>query len=889
MDERSPDILIRASTAYVKVVADPDVGGPAAVALVAEARRDGPPEALVAALRAEAWFHRTRLDEARAKRLLDEAARLARRHRLPARLGEVLVTRGAVNHELGRPKEAQRDFDRAGQLIDEGMAAELAAQQGALHQNRGRLADAARLYRRVLATPGVPPDVRAKIANNLGVIESQRGRPQVALGWLDQAAEAAAGVVPTYAAIIAESRAAATVQAGRLTEGLALFEEAARRWQRAGLPLGELHVEQADALVELRLLPEAQEQTRFAVRLLDSEGVPLMAAEAQLRVAQLTLLMGEPEPAAEQAEQVADRFRRQRRASWAARADLVAVEARLRAGTSRPADSAAARRAAATLHRSGMPAAAVQAGLVAGRVAAAAGRRGPAAAAWAQARDRSRGAPVLVRLRGRVAGALAGRLAGDDAEVLRHGRAGLADLARHRAALASHELRVLASGQGVELGRLGLAALVRSGSPAQVLEWMERTRAAAVAAVEPADAAAVEGAELAAMRAVQAELRQHEADAGSRAADGRRAELVARQAELVARQAELEARIRQSSWTREAAAAAARPPRLSPALLRSRLGDQVLVEYDMLDGELLAAVVEPRRTRLERLGPVAAVRFETSSLLFALRRLAWRPQPGPATTAARRAAQVSLARLSDLLIGSLRLADHAGLVVVPVGELQRVPWSALHGAPVSIAPAAAMWERSARQPPAGGGRPVLVAGPDVPGGVREIELLGELYPDAVVLHPPDSTADAVTAALAGADLAHLACHGRVRADNPIFSALLLSDGPLTVHELELRGAGGRVPHRIVLAACESGSEVAYEGNETLGFVSSLLARGSAGLVASAVVVPDWDVVPLMGELHRAVRSGATLAAALHHARSTLDREDPRSFVSWCAFNAFGAA
>jgi hypothetical protein len=878
MDERSPDILIRASTAYVKVVADPDVGGPAAVALVAEARRSGPPEALVAALRAEAWFHRTRLDEARAKRLLDEAARLARRHRLSARLGEVLVTRGAVNHELGRPKSAQRDFDRAGELIDDGMAAELAAQQGALHQNRGRLADAARLYRRVLATPGVPPDVRAKIANNLGVIESQRGRPQVALGWLDQAAEAAAGVVPTYAAIIAESRAAATVQAGRLTDGLALFAEAARLWQEAGLPLGELHVEQADALVELRLLPEAQEQTRFAVQLLDSEGVPLMAAEAQLRAAQLTLLMGDAGAAAEQAEAVADRFRRQRRASWAARADLVAVDARLRTGGSRPADGATARRAAATLQRSGMPAAAVQAALVAGRVAAAAGRRAPALAAWEQARTRSRGAPVLVRLRGRVAGALAGRLTGDDTEVLKHSRAGLADLARHRAALASQELRVLASGQGVELGRLGLAALVRSGSPTQVLEWMERTRAAAVSAVEPADAAAVEGEELAAMRAVQAELREHDLGTGVRSADTRRAELVARQAEL-------EARIRQESWTRPGGPGSAPPPRLSTAALRDRLGSQVLVEYDVLDGDLIAAVVEPRRTRLVRLGPTAAVRFETSSLLFALRRLAWRPQRSTATAATLTAARVGLARLAGLLIGSLRLADHDGLVVVPVGELQRVPWSALHDAPVSIAPAAAMWERSARRP-AAGSAPVLVAGPDVPGGVREIELLGELYPEAVVLRPPASTATAVTAALAGADLAHLACHGRIRSDNPIFSSLLLSDGPLTVHELELRGAA---PHRIVLAACESGSEVAYEGNETLGFVSSLLARGSAGLVASAIVVPDWDVVPLMAALHRAVRSGATLAAALYGARSTLDREDPRSFVSWCAFNAFGAA
>ena len=123
----------------------------------------------------------------------------------------------------------------------------------------------------------------------------------------------------------------------------------------------------------------------------------------------------------------------------------------------------------------------------------------------------------------------------------------------------------------------------------------------------------------------------------------------------------------------------------------------------------------------------------------------------------------------------------------------------------------------------------------------------------------------MTGALAGAGLAHLACHGRVRSDNPIFSSLLLADGPLTVHELELRGAA---PHRIVLAACESGSEVTYEGNETLGFVSSLLARGSAGLVASAIVVPDWDVVPLMTSLHRAVRvrrdaGGGAARGAVH--------------------------
>lgn len=874
MNPRSPDLLIRALAAYVKVVSDPEVAGPEAIRLVAEAKDAGDPEALVAAMRAEAWYHRTRLEEDRAKALLDEAARLARRHRLTARLGDVLVTRGAVNHEMGRPRAAQRDFDSAANLIDPTMASELAAQQATLYQNMGRLGDAARLYRRVLASSGIPPAVRAKIANNLGLVEVQRGRPQTALRLLDQAAATAAEVGPAYVALVAESRAWATMQTGRLTEGLVLFDKAAALWKGAGLPLGELHAEQADLLVDLRLLPEAREHARLALDLLDRQSVPLMAAEAQLRAATLALLMGDTTPAARLADRAALRFRKQRRASWTARADLVAVEARLLAADSHREDVRTALRAAATLERCGMPFAAVHAHLLVGRLAATLGRNATAAAAWAQAQALVRQAPVLVRLRGRVAGALGGQLAGDDRTVLRHSRAGLSDLARHRAALASHELRVLASGQGVELGKLGLGALVRSGSPSQVLDWMERTRAAALAAVEPVESLGIED-DLASLRRLRTEIRDAQRTRGGEPA------------QLLTRQIELESRIRYASWTRGGAGSSRRRP-LSPATLRGLLDGDVLVEYDVLDDRLIAVVVEPRRTRLVHLGPVAPVRTETGYLLFALRRLAWRQMTRAGVSAARQTADAGLRRLAQLLIEPLALPDHAGLVVVPVGDLQRVPWSALHHQPVAVTPSASAWERSARQRRAfdGSGTVVLVAGPDVPGGAREVALLARLHSQASTLVPPASTAETVTAALADAQLAHLACHGRIRSDNPIFSSLLLSDGPLTVHELELRG---RAPHRIVLAACESGSEVVFEGNETLGFVSSLLARGTAGLVASALLVPDWDVLPLMRSLHQEIRRGATLAAALHAARSSLDRTDPLSFVSWCAFNAFGAA
>ena len=126
----------------------------------------------------------------------------------------------------------------------------------------------------------------------------------------------------------------------------------------------------------------------------------------------------------------------------------------------------------------------------------------------------------------------------------------------------------------------------------------------------------------------------------------------------------------------------------------------------------------------------------------------------------------------------------------------------------------------------------------------------------------------MTAALASASLAHVACHGVVRADNPIFSSLLVSDGHLSVHELDRRGIA---PHRMILAACESGSEGVFPGNETLGFVSTLLALGTAGLLASSVVVPDWNVVGLMTALHSSLCAGASLPVALArgagHARS----------------------
>nr|WP_275889367.1 CHAT domain-containing protein [Nakamurella flavida] len=398
---------------------------------------------------------------------------------------------------------------------------------------------------------------------------------------------------------------------------------------------------------------------------------------------------------------------------------------------------------------------------------------------------------------------------------------------------------------------------------------MERTRAAALLAVEPVDGPAVDD-DLVALRAAQTELAEATvAGAGDLTP-------------LQARVREIEDGIARLTRGARADRSGSRTV-VSPADLRRTLGGRVLVEYAVLDGELLAAVVEPRRTRVVRLGPVAQVRARVGDLLFALRRLS---RPGGPAEPARRAADRCLAGLRTLLVEPLRTATDVPVVAVPVGALRRIPWSALWSSPVTVAPSAASWWGSLPRPPDGPGAVALIAGPDLPGAREEVAAIRTAHPDPLVLLPPDSTAAAAAAALRRADLAHLACHSHLRTDNPMFSALQLSDGPLTLHEMGLRGIA---PRRMVLAACNTAADTGYAANEVLGFVSALIARGTAGLAASIVVVPDLAAVPLMRRLHTGLAAGETITDALFAARTGMDPEDPADFVSWCAFNAYGGS
>ena len=870
VQEADDALLIRAISVHDEMVGNPTSLGPVAEGLAAAARRAGNTEALVVALRAVAWSERLQLRNARALVLLDEAASRARGADLPARLGEVLVSRAAVNLELGRTTVALRDLDRAGPLLPDDGDPELVLKRGLLLSTVGRLDEGLGAFRAVLAHPTAGLDVRARAANNLAWVAASAGRVRDALQYIELARELAAQVGPGLAALVAQNRGLVLTQCGRLAEGLHQLDAAVLALAEVGLPCGEAYAESAEALTALRALPEARAAAAKSVAELEAHDAPLMAAEARLRLAEIALLMGDTEAALREGTAAEARFRAQRRTSWTAMSTVVVTEARLRQGSLTAADVDRARRAADALGRLGLAAGAVSAALTTGRAAAAVGRPAVARRRLESAFRRSRRAPVLVRLQGRLAAALAAEQAGDDRATLRHCRAGLVELAAHRAALASTELRALAAGHGIELGLLGMGSLLRSGSPSRMLDWAERTRAAAYLAGAPPAPDAVEALR-AELGAVHAELATARGRTGS--------DVTA----LVARQTQLEQRIRRATWHRVGPGQETGAP-VRTGRLVGLLDGRALASYSRYRDELIAVVLDRGRRRLVRLGPWAPVRFEADALQFALRRLA-RPGAAAAVQSARSSARHALDRLRELLVAPLQIDPTTPLVVVPARDTHRLPWSALHPAPVSAAPSATLWAASQGRTGRPGGRTVIVAGPGLPGAEAEVEAVAAGHPGATVLVPPQSTAQAVIDAIAGSDLVHLACHGLLRADNPTFSALEVTDGRLTVHELDLRGIA---PHRVVLAACDSAADVSYAGDELVGFVSALLARGTAGLVASVVAVPDVEAVGLMRAMHRRIAAGDTMAVALHAARAEQDVDDPRGFVNWCAFTAYGA-
>lgn len=622
----------------------------------------------------------------------------------------------------------------------------------------------------------------------------------------------------------------------------------------------------AEAYVALRLLPEARiDLERFTEACTRAKAVDPVN-KGRLHACQLALLSGEPAAAQSLAETARRSFARRHQPSFAASATLLSLAASVQRDSIRTSRIRAGQRAVSILAETGWTLDALRGRVLVARAAAIAGSRATATRERDAARALEHRGTVIDRIALRHVDGLIRINQRDPRGAERVLRAGLRLLDDYRAALGAVELRATASALGVDLAQLGLRIAIDAARPASVFEWTERLRSNALRlpAVEPPSDAK--------LRAQQLDLRRV---AGQIQAAEQRGRIVRG---LTVRQAELETAIR--TRTRQLPGNdGVRPAVCRPSDVSRMLGARALVEYVELDGMVRALTLVDHRLELHELG-TDAVAAELEWLRFALGRLAHQnlsPERRSATLGSARAAAAVLDRtLIEPLLPTIR---DRSVVLVPTGVLHALPWSSLpslRGRPIVVAPSVSIWLDVVMRAKSRRGKGALIAGPRLRHAAAEVRALSPLFPRAEVLTGKAASGNAALAALDGAALAHVACHGHFRADSPLFSSLELADGPVTALDLQrLR----RAPDVLVLSSCDLALSDRRPGDELLGLAAALLGMGTRTIIASVVPVPDSASRRLMLAFHRLLADGRTPSVALAEAQAGL-RGDATSLAGF---------
>ncbi len=679
-------------------------------------------------------------------------------------------------------------------------------------------------------------------------------------------------VVPRGAAL--QNLAYADFLAGRIPAAIAGLETAVTEY--GDNPHPTLYLDQARVLREAGLFDEASEILERAAEIFAAGALFQDLAEAELVRAECALVAGNPQQARDLATSALRRLSRRGNVRWQRKAELLLLrcddalaEQRLGAARTR-ALSSLARRAAEyagrcraegrrDLARLGELLAA-EAGLRLGRPL-----EGP------PPRLRSTD-PLLVRLQIREVRALAELVAGRPARAAAQVRAGLDELGSYQHALGSLDLRTACAVHGGSLSRLGLRVAWDSGSPAAVLELVERARAVSTrlpSVSPPSDDLTAE---------LLGELRQVEEEA--RGLEGEAPEET-RLDQLRVRAAELQHAIRARSWELEGGdGQAVAAPRLGVVREAVRDHEEVFLSFARHEGHWVVVEVDRGRPVLRRLAPVEDVSALVTRVRADLDALAMPMLPAPLRDAVRRSLDRGLTMLDSLLLqGSGTLGR--SVVISCSGDLVLLPWGLLPsrlGLPTLVTPSAAAWLAGRRRTRPERPRVVALAGPGLHRSEQEAELVAKHWEGAVVTPPEEADAARAVLALQQSDLVHVAAHGHHRQENPLFSAVRLSDGPLYAYEVDASvGLAGCV----VLSACEVGLATSRPGDESLGLAHVLLQLGATSVIGSVARVGDEVAADLMEGVHRAMACGGDSAVALAEAqRAAMLGGSPAAFVAF---------
>lgn len=668
-------------------------------------------------------------------------------------------------------------------------------------------------------------------------------------------------------------------------------------------------LDRARVLLAAGLLAEAQEVAEQAERHFAAERSRVELADTLLVTAEIDLVAGDAAAARAAARRAARTFAaaHHARGVLTARVMETRAQAQARAGRRPPSrareDAEAAETLAGTLLENGMAEdaravrllqaqALLEAGDLAGaeRIAAVAAELGGSATRTTTRAGRSRPRVPLIatELHTRVVNARVELAHGRRSAGLLHIRRGLDDLAAYQARFGSQDLQSASAVHGLELTRLGLRTALQTRSPAAILQWLERSRAAStrLAAVRPS-ADGVLARELSQLRVASFRARQAQL-AGEPDPD------------LENEVDQLRRRVRSRSWLVGGSGAVNRP--LTLAAVQRRLaaaggrhggpGGVSIVAPFRGGGRFHALVITARSARYLQLGPDFGLEATLNRIIGDLNILADHRVLTPLRRVARTSLDSGLNRVADYIAAPVEpLVDDGPVIVAAAGASAIVPWAllpGLSGRAISVSPsvtaAVAGMGRTAEEFRHG---VLVVAGPEVPHGIQEAQVVSDVYSASPsdgpteLLVGPAATGRAVLDAIPHAGLVHIAAHGHHEPDNPLFSGVLLADGLLYGYDVAPNPA---LPSQVVLSSCDVGRTDDRPGGEPLGLVAALLRSGVSTVVAGTSRISDRVAAAVMTAYHQRLYKGESPAIALAGAiRTAAETEDDPA-----PFTCFGA-
>lgn len=251
------------------------------------------------------------------------------------------------------------------------------------------------------------------------------------------------------------------------------------------------------------------------------------------------------------------------------------------------------------------------------------------------------------------------------------------------------------------------------------------------------------------------------------------------------------------------------------------------------------------------------------------------------------------------------LRDVRELIIIPDGALWELPFQALvaddgrylaEHAALAYAPSLTALAEMRRLTASNGAAPLALLAfgnppaAGLPEAERQLGAIGRLYPQRRVYTGEAATEQRLRAEIAEARVVHIATHGVLNDQNPLYSYLLFAasgrdDGLLEGREI------ARLPLRsdlVVLSACDSARGRTRQGEGVIGMAWALFLAGCPSTVVSQWSIDSASAARMMIGFHQRLREGATKSAALQQASlALLKQPKTRHPFYWAGFVVIG--